>query len=146
MAKQSKEKPELKPVEYDVHNFNVILKLIWKFTQAIELNESFIVYLVLRFRVFCVCVCVRAHSFIRSLFLRLLFLFGWWNDNGMGELFVFSLYTPLSQMIPHCTHHSTRTWLKSTREKNERIKTSFWLFIFSCMNEWNESISTAHVA
>lgn len=31
------------------HNFNAILKLIRDFSQAIELNESFILYLVLRF-------------------------------------------------------------------------------------------------
>lgn len=51
----AKPMPKEKPVEYDVHNFNAILKLIWKFTQAIELNESFIVYLVLRLSFFIRC-------------------------------------------------------------------------------------------
>lgn len=31
--------PKEKPVEFDVHNFNAILKHIWTFTRAIELNH-----------------------------------------------------------------------------------------------------------
>lgn len=114
--------PEERPVEYDVHNFNAILKLIWKFTQAIELNESFIVYLVLRF------TCV--FFFISPILSFFRFIF---------RVFRISLHLFVANehCLPHCSHAS-RTWA----EKNKNELLAFYIPMY----EWNDSISTAHVA
>lgn len=114
--------PNEKPVEYDVCNFNAILKLIWKFAQAIQLNESFIVYLV--------CWGFRFYSLFCSTYLPQWALFAalliWWCSVEQGR---------------------NKNEEKKIKNKHEWMKRAFGFFYSPYMvrHEWNDSMSTAHV-
>lgn len=135
-AMQCKAKPKFKPVEHDVHNFNAILKLIWKFTQAIELNESFIVYLVLRF----VCLCaylytVRMFVYSNSVSLDFLFIL----EEGGGPIMAWeicSFYhcTPFCHKWARCTYDTMQ--LKKRRKKEEWNNKNELLAFYILVYEW----------